>query len=101
MKAKTIIMKERAKGAIALGAVCYAMNKYGKYIAHNPAIPLIPRFGIGVVLSGCAGIGMIYGTERLIDPELYDAHVSDLVNEAEKQVELKVVDGTINKGQDA
>lgn len=89
---KTNIIKERAKGAITIGAVCYAMSKYGKYIANNPAIPLIPRIGIGVVASGCAGIGMIYGTERLIDPELY-GFVADEEMTEDNQVTLTVVDG--------
>ena len=67
----TNIIKERAKGVISCGAGCYTMHLYGKHIAGNPAIPLIPRVGIGVVLSGVVAIEMIYGTERLVDPELY------------------------------
>ena len=88
-------IKERAKGAISCGAGCYTMHLYRKHIVHNPAIPLIPRAGIGVVLSGVVAIEMIYGTERLIDPELYTT-IAD-VKAKEKQVGLKVVDGTINK----
>lgn len=97
---KTNIIKERAKGAISVGAVCYAMNKYGKYIERNPAIPLIPRIGIGVVASGCAAIGMIYGVERLVDPELY-ATVAEEKVKKDKQVTLKVVDGANVEREDA
>lgn len=96
---KTNIIKERVKGAISVGTVCYAMNKYGKYIACNPAIPLIPRFGIGVVASGCAAIGMIYGVERLIDPELYATVADERMKE--NHVTLTVVDGANDKEEDA
>lgn len=96
---KTNIIKERVKGAISVGTVCYAMNEYVKYIADNPAIPLIPRIGIGVMISGFAGIGMIYGAERLIDPELYATVADERMKE--KQVELKVVDGANDKEEDA
>lgn len=96
---KTNIIKERVKGAISVGTVCYAMNKYGKYIAHNPAIPLIPRFGIGVIASGCAAIGMIYGVERLIDPELYATVADERMKE--NQVTLTVVDGANDEEKDA
>lgn len=96
---KTNIIKERVKGAISVGTVCYAMTKYGKYIAHNPAIPLIPRFGIGVIASGCAAIGMIYGVERLIDPELYATVADERMKE--NQVTLTVVDGANDEEKDA
>lgn len=92
---KTNIIKERVKGAISVGTVCYAMNKYGKYVANNPAIPLIPRFGIGVIASGCAAIGMIYGVERLIDPELYATVTEEKMKE--NHVTLTVVDGANDK----
>lgn len=95
----TNIIKERVKGAISVGTVCYAMNKYGKYIANNPAIPLIPRIGIGVIASGCAGIGMIYGVERLIDPELYATVAEERMKE--NQVTLTVVNGANDKEEDA
>ena len=96
---KTNIIKERVKGAISVGTVCYAMNKYSKYIAHNPAIPLIPRFGIGVIASGCAAIGMIYGVERLIDPELYATVAEERMKE--NRVTLTVVNGANDKEEDA
>lgn len=96
---KTNIIKERVKGAITVGTICYAMNKYGKYIACNPAIPFIPRIGMGVIATGCASIGMIYGVERLIDPELYATVADERMKE--KQVELKVVDGANDKEEDA
>lgn len=96
---KTNIIKERVKGAISVGTVCYAMNKYGKYIASNPAIPLIPRIGIGVVASGCAAIGMIYGVDRLMDPELYATVADERMKE--NQVTLTVVDGANDEEKDA
>lgn len=97
---KTNIIKERVKGAITIGTICYAMNKYGKYIACNPAIPLIPRIGMGVIATGCASIGMIYGVERLIDPELY-ATLADERTKEEHQVTLTVVNGANDKEKDA
>lgn len=97
---KTNIIKERVKGAITVGTICYAMNKYGKYIACNPAIPLIPRIGMGVITTGCASIGMIYGVERLIDPELY-ATLADERMKEEHQVTLTVVNGANDKEEDA
>ena len=96
---KTNIIKERVKGAITVGTICYAMNKYGKYIACNPAIPFIPRIGMGVIATGCASIGMIYGVTRLIDPEMYATLADERMKE--KQVELKVVDGANDKEEDA
>lgn len=96
---KTNIIKERVKGAISVGTVCYAMNKYSKYVAHNPAIPLIPRFGIGVIASGCAAIGMIYGVDRLIDPELYAKLAEERMKE--NQVTLTVVNGANDEEKDA
>lgn len=96
---KTNIIKERVKGAISVGTVCYAMNKYGKYVANNPAIPLIPRIGIGVVASGCAAIGMIYGVDRLMDPELYATVADERMKE--NQVTLTVVDGANDEEKDA
>ena len=75
------------------------MNKYSKYVAHNPAIPLIPRFGIGVIASGCAAIGMIYGVDRLIDPELYAKLAEERMKE--NQVTLTVVNGANDEEKDA
>lgn len=96
---KTNIIKERVKGAITVGAICYAMDKCGEYIVCNPAIPLIPRIGIGVIASGCASIGMIYGVERLIDPELYATVTNERMKE--NQVTLTVVDCTNDEEEDA
>lgn len=96
---KTNIIKERVKGAITVGTICYAMNKYGKYIACNPAIPFIPRIGMGVIATGCASIGMIYGVERLIDPELYATVADERMKE--NHVTLTVVDGANDKEEDA
>ena len=96
---KTNIIKERVKGAITVGTICYAMNKYGKYIACNPAIPLIPRIGMGVITTGCASIGMIYGVERLIDPELYATLADERMKE--NHVTLTVVNGANDKEEDA
>lgn len=96
---KTNIIKERVKGAITVGTICYSMNKYGKYIACNPAIPFIPRIGMGVIATGCASIGMIYGVERLIDPELYATVADERMKE--NHVTLTVVDGANDKEEDA
>lgn len=96
---KTNIIKERVKGAITVGTICYAMDKCGKYIVCNPAIPLIPRIGIGVIASGCASIGMIYGVERLIDPELYATVTNERMKE--NRVTLTVVDCTNDEEEDA
>lgn len=96
---KTNNIKERVKGVITVGATCYAMDKCGKYIVCNPAIPLIPRIGIGVIATGCASIGMIHGVGRIIDPELY----ATITNERMKknQVTLTVVNGANDEEEDA
>ena len=95
-------LKERAKGTIACGAACYTMYGYRKYIVGNPAIPSIPRAGIGVVLSGVVAVEMIYGTERLVEPELYTTIADTKKREKKKQEELKEINEIINnKEKDA
>lgn len=67
MKIETL--KRKAKGAIAVGAVGFGITQLQDKVIANPAIPLIPKIGIGVAFVVGSAFVANYGVSNLIEGE--------------------------------
>lgn len=104
MKINTQNLKRKAKGAIAIGAVSYSMDKLVEKVVVNPAIPLIPKIGIEVAYVAGASLALMYGMDWLVNPEPEDTiqiggESKELIK---KHVSYEVVDEEeVNEEEDA
>lgn len=65
----TETLKRKAKGAIAVGAVGFGITQLQDKVIANPAIPLIPKIGIGVPFVVGSAFVLTYGVPTLIKDE--------------------------------
>lgn len=65
----TETLKRKAKGAIAVGAVGFGITQLQDKVIANPAIPLIPKIGIGVAFVVGSAFVVNYGASNLIEGE--------------------------------
>lgn len=65
----TETLKRKAKGAIAVGAVGFGITQLQDKVIANPAIPLIPKIGIGVAFVVGSAFVLNYGVPTLVKNE--------------------------------
>lgn len=96
-------LESKAKGTIAIGAVAYGTIKIKDKLVFNPAIPLIPRIGIGVMLVLGASIVLNYGFEELAaskeDNHIGEDKLKNLSGSHDKDYEVLKVFNKIHEGE--